>query len=683
MAGLGTRSSDAYGGTVPRTPGRGSRHRARAAACRQAALPPPARTLPPELDSAAAWSLAAALSPRPRVRVADLDDAGRALNRYSAEAPLAGPAPRGPYALYLTDTRQGYRLLGFDLDPAYGPVSEDLAELRDLLCRAGLDRQVVCASGPGGGRHVWVALADGSPARLVEAVARALSGRLPSLDLAPLTNPATGCLRPPGAPHRLSGRSQVLTGSVEDLTAPTAGTVEVHALLALLDAAPARRPAARAQAIGRDGAGVPHLFGDRRPLPTAAQAALHDRLPAGADASAVLWTALLGAARARWRWADLLPLLPSAAGLEHARTGRSGPLRAARSAAAARRLLRRQWDRAVAAAATHPPTGADTGADPTFEDRCDAVVAAVTAVQSRAEAAPGRWARPGGPADRRVLDTVCEQLLAAVRLDVELDVRRLGVLCGVSRETARRGLLRLSGDGWVYPAAPAVGVRGARWGLPQKQGSPMSTSSVNRGVSQAHPRPVGATGRGRLAWRHTLHRRRFDQAHDVFTPAPGLGHHAGRVYGALTALPQGQLDLGNLLGYSPPELDRYLDRLAGAGLARLGPGTACRRGRVGRRSLAQALGADGTLAARRRRYQVEREAWGWWVDELCWMRLPRAGKRRRRDPAPGQAVFELPGLTARQRHGPHPRRADGRADYAAARRTVLERGRESRAAQVA
>jgi hypothetical protein len=624
-----------------------------------------------------AWALARALSPRPRVRIADLDEAGRAFNRYSAEVSLDGPPPGRPYAVNLTDARRSFRLLGFDLDPASGPVGEDLAQLSDLLTRAGLPH-LTCASGPGGGRHVWVALADRVPAALVADVARALGCRLPSLDLAPLTNPATGCLRPPGAPHRLAGRSQVLTGSLPALTAPTAGTAQVRALLALLDDRPARKPATGA-AVGRDRTGAPHLFGDRRPLPVPARAALHDPLPAGVDTSAVLWKALLGAAGARWRLTDLQPLLSTAPGLEHARTARSGRLRADRPPGEARRLLRRQWDRAVATAAarTDAPTEAATGGDPTFDSRAGDVVTAVAAVQSRADAAPGRWARPGGPADRRVLDAACEQLLAAVRLEVELDVRRLGLLCGVSRETARRALHRLSADGWLRPAGAACRVRAACWGIDQKRPNEFSTEGVDSGVSQASPRPEGAVGPARSAWRNALARRRTAQAHDVFTPSPGLGHHAGRVYGALSTFPLTRPELADLLGYSPTRLDRYLDRLADAGLARLGPGSAWRRSRTDRGRVARNLGVSGVLAGRRRRYLIEREAWAWWCDELDWMRLPRAQKRRRRDPAPGQAVLELSGLNTRQRYGPHPRRCDGRADYSAAR-LAIGRHRERR-----
>ncbi len=616
------------------------------------------------LDAAAGWALAAALSPRPVVRLADLDPAGRAVNGYrGAESPLSGPAPQRPYALYLADRAGGYRLLGFDLDASRGPVGEDLAELRALLTRAGLGRHLVCASGPGGGRHVWVALATPAPAPLVAAVARGLACRLPTLDVAPLTNPATGCLRPPGAPHRAGGRSQPVAGSAADLSAPRAGVAQVRALAALIDTGPAGTLTDAGRAVGRDTEGVVCLLGPRGPLPAGSAAALHAPLPAGADASAVLWTVALGAARARWHLADLAALADTAPGLEHARTARGGRRRVPRSPQEAAAVLRRQWARAVDHVAAAAPARA---ADPRLEARAAAAVAAVARVQARAEASPGRWARPGGPADRRVLDAVCHQLLAAVRLDVELDVRRLGEACGISRETARRALARLETDGWVEQAAPSAGPTAARWGL-QRPTPRLSTSVADNGVSQGDPPPAGAWA-ARSAWRHALARRAADQAHDVFTPRPGLGHHAARVYAALGDQEQPTAGLADRLGYSPARLGRLLTRLEDAGLAQYGPGAAMVRRHTSPDldRAARRLGVAGRLAARRHRHHVERAAWAWWCEELTWMHLPRSAKRRRTDPAPGQTVVPLPGLTTRQRHGPHPRRADGRADYAAA-----------------
>src|SRR3954470_9807634 len=206
-----------------------------------------------------------------------------------------------------------------------------------------------------------------------------------------------------------------------------------------------------------------------------------------AAASAVLWRVLLGAVRARWPLEQLRKLLPTAPGLEHVRTECRGERRVDRPPGEQRALLRRQWHKAL----THVQT-AGTGADPTFSARCAPLVAAVTAGQARAGAAPGRWARPGGPSDARVLTALALLTLQAVQPEVQADIRRLGELAGVCRETARRALGRLAAEGWIAQTAAAAGIHAARWRL-NAPSTADSTAEVGTGVSQAVPPPTPPT----------------------------------------------------------------------------------------------------------------------------------------------------------------------------------------------
>src|SRR3954452_23482593 len=247
------------------------------------------------LDEAAGWALAGALAARTgrgRVRVADRDAAGAALNAYRGESPVDGPPPGRPYAVYLADPDGDYWLLGCDLDSGRGPVREDLAELRALLDRAGLPH-LLGASGPGGGRHVWIGLAEAVSAPEVARLADALAARLPSLDTAPLRTPRPGCLRPPGAPHRLTGAARILTGDPAVLIAPRVGRIQLRRLLDLLGPPPAG--GVRPDTPRRGAGGRAHLPRSPAPLPADAQAALTQPLPADADASVVLWRVLRGA----------------------------------------------------------------------------------------------------------------------------------------------------------------------------------------------------------------------------------------------------------------------------------------------------------------------------------------------------------------------------------------------------
>ena len=171
---------------------------------------------PPVLDG---WELTGRISPRRLVRAAAVDAAGRPVNAYPLVHPISGLRPRVPWAVHLTDRAGHFRLLCADLDAKPSPTAAalDADRLSGLLTELAVPH-LVCESGPTGGRHVWVALAEPIPADLVGVLARLLKGWLPTLDTAPLLNPATGCVRPPGAPHRLGGASRPLAGTLAALT---------------------------------------------------------------------------------------------------------------------------------------------------------------------------------------------------------------------------------------------------------------------------------------------------------------------------------------------------------------------------------------------------------------------------------------------------------------------------------
>jgi len=185
-------------------------------------------------------ALTRALSPRPTVRVADVDACGTAINTYTRTARTTGDRPDAPWAVYLADPAGLFRLLVFDLDAAKGDPAADAATLGGWLNHAGIPH-VVTVSGPSGGRHVWVACAEAVDAATVDTLARLARARLLTLDLAPMANPVTGCVRPPGAPHRHGGTSTVLSGDLITLTSPTVTATDVARLVDQL-AADGHRP---------------------------------------------------------------------------------------------------------------------------------------------------------------------------------------------------------------------------------------------------------------------------------------------------------------------------------------------------------------------------------------------------------------------------------------------------------
>ena len=345
-------------------------------------------------------------------------------------------------------------------------------------------------------------------------------------------------------------------------------------------------------------------------------------------------------------------------GLEHVRTYRDRSHRTPRGRIGAERVLRRQWDKAVRYVAT---SGRQVGDDPTFDARADAIAAHVRQVQSRTDAAAGRWTRGGGPADRRVLDVLCVLALQALRASVEADTRRLALLAGIGRETARTALLRLADDGWIVQAQAADGLHGAAWSI-DPTGAFHRDAGISR--SQADPRPAGAGAAERTTLLETLTARMTDARHDLFTPGPGLGHHAGNVYARTSTDPQDLDELSQATGADAATTRRTLDRLTSAGVLIQTRDGWRRRATDYRRAAAARLDVSGRLDDRARRYRIERELWAWWQAEEAWMRAPRRTAPSRR-PGPGQLAL-LPELGTNA-YGAHPRRADGRADYRAAR----------------
>lgn len=625
-----------------------------------AATSPPRSNAPHgEVDP---WALTGRISPRRVVRCAGVDADGQPFNNYPLVHPIAGARPRTPWGVHLADATGRFRLLCVDLDAkgSAEAAAADATQLGGLMSELGIEH-LVCASGPTAGRHVWIGLRDGLDAETVRALAYLLKAWLPTLDVAPLTNPTSGCARPPGAPHRLGGHSHVIAGSVAVLTEPTVTTGQIHALMSrVADHVHAVEPAAQPKRCRPVTVvdGMPFLPGTKRSLSASCRRLL-EATPTG-DLSTVLWRVLCGAAAARWRFSDLAALSDSP-GLEHARTLRAGASRVPRpprGPASPTAVLRRQWTRAVQAVAQLGPGQASEGTDKSFDTRAEVVTELVRSVQRRADATGGRWGRSRAClAQRRVLDALCLFHLHGVRADeVEADIRRLALTCGLDRETARRSLLALATDGWITRTQPAAGRRGARWSIDPGGGV---HSRISELLSQADPRPAGTGDALRSALLNQLADRLNANAHDAFATTGGLGPDAGTLYGRLRE-PMDTVECSHLLGWSIEKTTSVLERLNAAGL--IEPRERCWR-RADDAQMDQVAVALGTNGAARRRadlYAVERNLWAWWCTELNRLRLLRSrrGCQRIRQARPWPL---------------HPRRRDGRADFAAARRTLGRR----------
>lgn len=603
------------------------------------------------LDVQGAWTLAGAISPRPRVRIAQRDGAGSVVSTFSSTAALTSPVPDVPWAVPLADSTGIFRLLCFDLDAHDGDVARverDTRRLVELLDMVGADH-LVCTSGPGGSRHVWLRVPEGIAADVARSLGRTMRALLPSLDITALSNPAAGCVRSPGSPHRAGG-SSVPHGDAGAWARTAVSPAQVLSLLelAVREAGSVVAPGPEARPLRGvmvDGRGRRFIPGRKRDLPPRSAAVA--RAACGTDASRAAWSVLLGAARACWRFEDVAHLAfeERAPGLEHVRTLVLGGRRVPRNDKG--RHLAHQWNRAVAQVASTPTPQRTT--DGEFDARARAIAAAACSVLEAMATVPGRWRQGGGAADERVLRALVLFATQAVAIDVEADIRRLGLTCGISRETARQALWRLEADGWIRRVQEAEGAHGAVWSIDLRSGFHRHAEGA---LSQAHSAPLGTGSSMREGVIGELSTWLAVAGHDVFSPG-GLGHSPGNALASAHSATSRAADpadgdllaLCTLAGLHASESTAGL--LAGAHVAAATSGLAG----VGRR--------------RARRYRLERAVWGWWREELEWMKAPGRGSDRRRG-FPGQGVL-LAGPGARV---PFPRvlgRASWRSAVAAVR----------------
>jgi hypothetical protein len=207
------------------------------------------------------WAhFAAAIATGGRVRVAH---DGRSYRR-SWESHL-DPArrPARPAAVRIYDKGGETRCVAFDLDArkgaSRGAVLRDCERLTGWLAEAGCSYLV--DESASGGRHVYVFLAEPLSHAEVAPLAKRLrsSAALPTFDPGPLVNLTEGCIRPPGAAHKLGGHQRLVTPLPAALAAASSPTPPAtwQAFVTLLPAAPVSRleadllqPAAEPAAAG-------------------------------------------------------------------------------------------------------------------------------------------------------------------------------------------------------------------------------------------------------------------------------------------------------------------------------------------------------------------------------------------------------------------------------------------------
>lgn len=589
------------------------------------------------------------------------------------DAPLPEQLPEvTPVAMYLADDHGTYRVLAFDFDAKTAPQHGLADSVADTLAFTSALRSLriphlVTASGSRFGRHVWIRLTDPVSAASVRSLAQLVKRAHPSLDIAPLTNPRTGCVRVPAAAHRSGTCSTPVLPDpegdpAEQLAVFAAGatpldlrrlTKHLTAMLTVLETAGTSASAAETTAPQTKRADAPvalsgpTIVGTRTPSTRSdaategRRAALHAALAvpvaAGDDHSGPAFSLLLRMAATGWSTNDVSAAARTAPALEYLRSTRmvSG---ARTERPLAGRFVARQWHRATNAWA------AWAQANPRSTHHVDGEGRGLAQqIQQAADSDRSVWAGQAGVHRRCVLDALCLVAWETGRVEFDIDQRRLALTAGVAQPTASRALAWLRESGWVTRVGTPGGLRSDRYLLE-------TPVTVVKGESQGVPAPRSTLG-------YHLHQSLLHARHDLWA-TPGLGGSCGATHRALLAGHRGVSSLVHATGQSAAVVGEHLDRLTSLGLV-------SRCGRVVQRvaevmaAAAAQLGVSGVFEARRSLYTAESVMWEWWQSELAWRRAPRRDK-------PSRSEHPIALLRGR-----FPTKADGRADFAGALGRVL------------
>ncbi|MFD8705869.1 winged helix-turn-helix domain-containing protein [Kitasatospora sp. NPDC059648] len=678
------------------------------------------------------------LHPCALVRVAAEDGQGGYLNSYPSGATMpvseaVRDHPSRPVVFYLTQRRRGvdrfvYVVGEFDTKGCGAEATrEHAAEYASILAEEGV-APVPARSGPSGGWHVWSGCAAGCSAETVARINAAGKALWPSWDSSPLSNPATGAVRPPGSPHRHGGHSRLTAHTVEQavrLLGPASAGPEAYARVAermealaaergraiMLRAAagspaagdgpsvppsiklidprdPARgeRPVVRRVAADEDGrpyiADVP-----RRELTGRAARQLTRTLSDQHDHSHQFHAPLVAMAVRGWRFEQVAAVARDAAAspaLEWLRTVKDATgARIKRTSDDAADRLERAWWLAVQDAARMPRRPEDS-------DRYDGAASeaedAAVHLRKRMDAAgEARWARESGPADFLLLIVLSWLMVTSDSLDISADVRRLGVLAGYSHTAAADALNRLIKDGWLVVTKEAVRRRGEARRVTLATGHectadhrhrcavyeiPKTRQGSDRSVNAAPQKGGDAHSQNLRTSLETL------LAHAQSDVWHRLGHHAARTHRVILESRRGLslVTLAKRTGYTLRTTHRHVRRLEELGLVTTVQGAQGQAVKaVKGASLWQAArqcGTDGRIARLAVRARVEQERHRWWLDEEAWSALTREEKRaqgRRRE----ADELVLPGMDPGRRK--YPRFEDKSPDHARAYRIEAER----------
>ena len=538
--------------------------------------------------------------------------------------------PDLPLAVYLA--RGGrFHTLALDVDRGGQRGVHQAVALGSILKTAGV-AFVEAISGPQGHRHLLATWPAGLDAGQVAALAKALRDTLaPDLDITPMTNPKTGCIRPPGALHRHGGRSKLVGSQAAALAVLRAGNPP-EAFTALQQlvgtqpraGAPNATLSAALMALPLSGS-QPHLVGARRDLSPSVER--HCR-SGGVDGwqenrSATAAAVTLGMVNASWTFPDFLAAVldQQNVGLDHLRTQRTANGRLV-PRTDVKATARRMWAGRIRFALAHPPQHPPTATPPGL----DQVAAAAAAAD------PRRWAGQGGPSERAVLEVLLGSARRTGRPVVGGAVRTLALKTGLTPSTTARALTRLRQGGWLDVVAVGQGREATTYRLrvPDAGVRAAGTGTDPGGTLARRPCPTEESAAPAVFELGVQAR-----AHDAMTWR-GLGRYGGLLLDVLRAGPHSPAQMAARTGLNARTVRLHLRRLAAASLASPDADGLWRAHLLLLDEAALALGAAGVVSARREQAMLERATWAWWLADFVAERGYATARGVRR---PGMAVM--------------------------------------------
>lgn len=615
-----------------------------------------------------AWALTRVITDGRAVRVYDRGVDGTILNSapmsVQSDDPAAMPDTTWALRLFTSDLP---RLVGFDFDVKKGSIEQaerDCLELRALCTRFGINT-VMFRSG-GGGFHLWLRLVHDCPSPFTAAELKQLSVALrilfpTTIDVGPITNPRTGCLRAPYAPHRSETAYSEPYSDEEPANVLLKATTQPEQMRSLLDEAQRLADVIRVEkaatsplintrqdfelvkTVDYPARAMFRMRGERKAeIPKFIQQLVSGGVVIS-DHSERLLKFFTSAVRARWSYDEAMQF-----GRQHpeliisALTRPRGESRQRRSDANADAYSRHVWTQAVSHVEATWRTPMRQTEERALSVELRGTLLEVEHAWERFTARQQYFAR-AGLTRYLTYSAILNIMLRAMRTEVAAATREVAVMVGSNRTSVARALKWLVKENWLIAAKDPNHETAKEQGrstapiiyqLPLLSTAPTVQSLTLVSLNSPAPLSDSPASFEELWERREVLReeieRIFEVARsDVFTlpRAGGIGKLAGMISVLLERASMTAKELAQTLELTVDYVRSVLEKMKRHKLVCAGEKRRKPHDESGKWSGVSAewrkavvsrnfKDAKGTLAARARRYTCEQKIWQWTLNEL-------------------------------------------------------------------